>query len=93
MNKKKGLGRGLSALFGDQKINKTADNNTIQENQSKAAIGELIRNKFQPRIKFDNEKIKELSDSIKKTRHQAGARWRARHVEGSMKGCAVRSLC
>ena len=66
MNKKKGLGRGLSALFGDQKVNKTADNNTIQENQSKAAIGELIRNKFQPRIKFDNEKIKELSDSIKK---------------------------
>ena len=63
---KKGLGRGLSALFGDQKVNKTADNNIIQENQSKAAIGELIRNKFQPRIKFDNEKIKELSDSIKK---------------------------
>ncbi len=63
-SKKKGLGKGLSALFGDQKkdqkINKKA------ENLTKALIGDLARNKYQPRTIFDDEKLKELSASIKK---------------------------
>tara|TARA_B100001063_G_scaffold246275_1_gene284782 strand:- start:1251 stop:2108 length:858 start_codon:yes stop_codon:yes gene_type:complete len=62
--KKKGLGRGLSALFGDQK--KILENKEIESVQTKALIGDLNRNKFQPRIIFDDEKLKELSKSIKK---------------------------
>ena len=62
--KNKGLGKGLSALFGDQKNpeNKGKNENNIQ----KALIGELARNKYQPRTIFDEEKLKELSESIKK---------------------------
>ncbi len=62
--KNKGLGKGLSALFGDQKNpeNKGKNENNIQ----KALIGELARNKYQPRTIFDEEKLKELCESIKK---------------------------
>jgi len=61
--KKKGLGRGLSALFGDEKpkdkpqeINQT---NTI-------SISDLSRNPYQPRQYFSEEKLEELTNSIKK---------------------------
>ena len=62
--KNKGLGKGLSALFGDQKnpVNKGKNDSNIQ----KVLIGELARNKYQPRTIFDDEKLKELSESIKK---------------------------
>ncbi len=63
--KKKGLGRGLSALFGDQKN----DDQEVKENrilQNTALIGDLNRNRFQPRINFDEEKISELANSVKK---------------------------
>ena len=62
--KKKGLGKGLSALFGDQK--KPENTSKIEENVQKALIGELARNKYQPRTIFDETKIDELSKSIKK---------------------------
>ncbi len=62
-NKKKGLGRGLSALFGDQKD--SIQRELIQTSQKKALIGDLNRNRFQPRFKFDEEKLNELSQSIK----------------------------
>ena len=52
--KKKGLGKGLSALFGDQK--KPENTSKIEENVQKALIGELARNKYQPRSIFDEEK-------------------------------------
>ena len=61
--KKKGLGRGLSALFGDEKPkNKPQDirhSNTI-------SISELSRNPYQPRQHFSEEKLEELANSIKK---------------------------
>jgi ParB family transcriptional regulator, chromosome partitioning protein len=63
-NKKRGLGRGLSALFGDQK-NET-ENKEVQNAQKVALIGDLERNRFQPRLIFNTEKIKELSESIRK---------------------------
>ena len=63
-SKKKGLGKGLSALFGDQK--KEQNTNKKAENLTKALIGDLARNKYQPRTIFDDEKLKELSASIKK---------------------------
>jgi ParB family chromosome partitioning protein len=61
--KKKGLGRGLSALFGDAnlEVKKKKINN-----QNKALIGELKRNRYQPRFHFDETKLEELTQSIKK---------------------------
>ena len=62
--KNKGLGKGLSALFGDQK----KPENTVKKggNLQKALIGELARNQYQPRTIFDQNKIDELAQSIKK---------------------------
>jgi ParB family transcriptional regulator, chromosome partitioning protein len=63
--KKKGLGRGLSALFGDAK--KDTQNTESIISQKYALIGDLNRNQFQPRTKFDEEKLNALSLSIKKS--------------------------
>ena len=52
---KKGLGRGLSSLIGEGKVSSS----------TKANISELKRNKYQPRKKFDESSLNELSDSIK----------------------------
>jgi len=62
--KKKGLGRGLSSLFGDQQVDKVE--NDTQTVQKLALIGDLNRNRYQPRNLFDRDKLRELSDSIKK---------------------------
>ena len=53
---KKGLGRGLSSLLGD-------DSKNIETN--KIAIKDIIRNKFQPRKNFNKESLEELTNSIK----------------------------
>ena len=58
---KKGLGKGLSALFGD--IEKQLDNDKFKKNI--LAISDLQKNKYQPRIIFDQDKLEELSMSIK----------------------------
>ena len=59
---KKGLGRGLSALFGDVEVKPSS----IDLNINSLPIADLERNKYQPRSIFDNEKLDELSSSIKK---------------------------
>ena len=57
MNKiKKGLGRGLSSLIGETKVEKTTN---------KLLIGDLYPNKFQPRKIFDEESLNDLKKSIK----------------------------
>ena len=53
---KKGLGRGLSSLIGETKVER-------QKNQ--LPISDLISNKFQPRKIFDEEQLEELTKSIK----------------------------
>ena len=53
---KKGLGRGLSSLIGDSEV---------KENKTTISISSIIRNKYQPRKKFDKENLEELSNSIK----------------------------
>ena len=53
---KKGLGRGLSSLIGDTKINTSTN---------KLLVSDLIRNKLQPRRIFDERNIEELTNSIK----------------------------
>ena len=65
-SKKRGLGKGLSALFGDQDI-QSKDNEKIQnfKTQLKIPISDLNRNEYQPRLKFDEEKLNQLSLSIK----------------------------
>ena len=61
--KKKGLGRGLSALFGDEKpIDKP---NEIRQSNT-VSISDLSRNPYQPRQHFSEEKLEELANSIKK---------------------------
>jgi ParB family transcriptional regulator, chromosome partitioning protein len=61
--KKKGLGRGLSALFGDSTLDEKKQETS---NLSTISISDLSRNPFQPRQYFDEEKLEELSNSIKK---------------------------
>ena len=63
MEKKKGLGRGLSALFGDEKP-KNKSQNIHQSNT--VSISDLSRNPYQPREHFSEEKLEELANSIKK---------------------------
>ena len=57
MNKiKKGLGRGLSSLIGETKVESTTN---------KLSISALYPNKFQPRKIFDEESLNDLEKSIK----------------------------
>ena len=66
-SKKKGLGRGLTALFGDQKVGvKKEDKNKISQNRLKSDIADLSPNKYQPRVHFDEQKLEELAKSIQK---------------------------
>ena len=65
MKKRKGLGRGLSALFGDDKSENKPKIKNIASN-NKALIGDLTRNPYQPRQIFNEEKLEELANSIKK---------------------------
>ena len=61
---KKGLGRGLMSLFGDQQETTVKEN--IKSPYLSISIGDLVRNRFQPRNYFDPKKIEELAQSIKK---------------------------
>ena len=53
---KKGLGRGLSSLLGDT-------SKKIETN--KVSIKDLVRNKYQPRKKFEKVSLEELTNSIR----------------------------
>ena len=53
---KRGLGRGLSSLIGDTKSNPIKNN---------ISISSIIRNRLQPRKRFDKESLEELTNSIK----------------------------
>jgi len=53
---KKGLGRGLSSLIGETKVE-------VQKNQ--LAVSDLISNKYQPRKNFDEANLEDLTNSIK----------------------------
>ena len=53
---KKGLGRGLSSLIGETKVD-------IQKN--KIAISDIVPNKYQPRKIFNEDNLNDLTQSIK----------------------------
>ena len=65
MKKKKGLGRGLSALFGDDKSDNKPKTKNVAPN-TKALIADLTKNPYQPRQIFNEKKLQELANSIKK---------------------------
>ena len=57
MNKiKKGLGRGLSSLIGETKI---------EPKTNKLLLSDIVPNKFQPRKNFNEENLNDLKNSIK----------------------------
>ena len=58
MNSKirKGLGRGLSSLIGESKI---------EPKTNKLLLSDIVPNKFQPRKNFDEENLNDLTNSIK----------------------------
>ena len=53
---KKGLGRGLSSLIGETKI---------ESQKNRLSVSVLIPNKYQPRKIFDEENLNELANSIR----------------------------
>ena len=53
---KKGLGRGLSSLIGEIRV---------EPKKNQLAISDLVPNKFQPRKIFDESNLEELTNSIK----------------------------
>ena len=53
---KKGLGRGLSSLIGD---------GAVSENKTSIPISSVIKNKYQPRKKFEKTSLEELTNSIR----------------------------
>ena len=53
---KRGLGRGLSSLIGETKI---------ETQKNKLSVSDLVPNKYQPRKIFDEENLNELTNSIR----------------------------
>ena len=53
---RKGLGRGLSSLIGD---------NEISDSKTLISISSIIRNKYQPRKNFEKDSLEELTNSIR----------------------------
>lgn len=53
---KKGLGRGLSSLIGETKV---------ETNTNKLSLSDIVPNKYQPRKIFDEENLDDLTKSIK----------------------------
>ncbi len=60
--KQKGLGRGLDAIFGTDKVSVKA---TPMNQMAEIAISEIIPNPTQPRTQFDDEALQELASSIR----------------------------
>ncbi len=62
MAKKSALGRGLNALIDDNKYKEIKQKGVVNE----IDVTKIDTNPFQPRTQFDNDKLHELSMSIKK---------------------------
>jgi len=105
MKKTSGLGKGLSALITERRV----DIDLFAENEGKKAeldVHEVFPGRFQPRIIFDNEELGELAESIRRNgviqpilvRKRAGQgfeiiagerRWRASKIAGQKKIPAI----
>ena len=60
--KQKGLGRGLDAIFGTDKVEAQV---APMSEMAEIPIGEIVPNPTQPRTSFDEEALGELADSIR----------------------------
>ena len=61
MKQEKGLGKGLSALFGENiKVNSKP-----MEEMAEIRLSDIVPNPTQPRTEFDEEALEELADSIR----------------------------
>ena len=60
--KQKGLGRGLDAIFGTDKVEAQV---APMSDMAEIPIGEIVPNPTQPRTSFDEEALGELADSIR----------------------------
>lgn len=64
LNDKK-LGRGLSALLGENKVKSSLLSNTNDDSIIKIALDKIEAGIYQPRNKFDENELAELAESIK----------------------------
>ena len=53
---KKGLGRGLSSLIGETKV---------ESKKNQLSVSDIVPNKYQPRKNFDEDSLEDLTNSIK----------------------------
>ena len=53
---KKGLGRGLSSLIGETKV---------ESKKNQLSVSDIVPNRYQPRKNFDEDSLEELTNSIK----------------------------
>lgn len=62
----KGLGKGLSALLSEDYSRSASSENTTEVPASTLSVEIITSGKFQPRTRFTEEYLKELSDSIRR---------------------------
>ncbi len=65
MAAKKGLGRGLNAIFQDHKVQEKDPSVIPSESIVEISLSEITANPFQPRREFEPEALNELAQSIK----------------------------
>ena len=53
---KKGLGRGLSSLIGETKV---------ESKKNQLSVSDIVPNQYQPRKNFDEDSLEDLTNSIK----------------------------
>lgn len=62
----KGLGKGLSALMGEEYSQETNDDTAVSSDGVKMfALDDVVSGRYQPRQYFDNDALKELAESIR----------------------------
>lgn len=61
--KRRGLGRGLNALLGDEAA--AAGTSAEASRPTRLGIDDLVPNRYQPRTRFDERKLADLADSIR----------------------------
>ena len=62
---KKGLGKGLGAIFTDNETIAPVEEVQPHEKEIEIAVSDIIPNPLQPRKTFDADKLAELTESIK----------------------------
>ncbi len=64
-NKPQALGKGLSAIFDEKKIDISFTEENSKKSSAEISVSMIQTNPFQPREDFDEEKLNELAESIR----------------------------